>query len=374
MSTYYRYSPRRTLLAVGAVVALAGCSDSPSEPEPVLDLTVDGWLERGGEADLSLTVDGAAVAASAVEWSFDPAGSATMVEDGRVRFQAVGPLTIRARVPEGVDSVRVDVAAPPAIVFDRSVEGNRDLWRVELDGEGLTRLTTHGASDQEASVADGDIVFVSFRDGNAELYAMPVAGGDARRLTTSGHADQTPALAADGGRVAYSNDADGTPQLWLLDLASGGPQRAHPEPESGIVHTSPDWRPGANELAYVTTTSGTADIHLLNAGGGASTPLVEGPHAEVEPAWDVEGERLAFVSNRDGDTELYLLDVASGDVERLTRRTGSDSHPTWLADGRIVYVAGGPDGPTLRWLHPDAPERTVEIPGSAGAARPAALR
>ncbi len=365
----------RLFLVCGAEAgALAACDGGPADPKPEVEVAVEGWLERGGEVELTLTVDGVPADADAVEWSFEPEAAATRIAGNRARLLSVGMVKVRGRVDDQADSVTIEVAAPPRIVFDRMVEGNRDLWSISLDGQDLTRLTTSPAADLEASAAGGEIVFASYRDGNAELYAMPATGGEPRRLTTNDRTDLSPAISGAGGRVAYTDDLDGTPKLWLLELGGGDPAAAHGEAEPGIIHNSPAWRPGAEALAYVTTTRGTADIHLFSPGSGDEAPLVEGPFADVEPAWDAAGERLAFVSNRDGDTELYLLDVASGEVTRLTDRPGSDSQPAWLADGRIVYRSAEGAGSTLRWLDPADASRTFEIPVEGGGAlRPAAL-
>ena len=106
-------------------------------------------------------------------------------------------------------------------------------------------------------------------------------------------------------------------------------------------------------------------------------PYTDQFQGQVAAQWafnEADGERVAFVSNRDGDTELYLMEVASGSVTRLTQRADSDAHPAWLPDGRIVYVARVEGQRVLRWLDPEDPSETHDIPTGAGeVGNPAAL-
>jgi TolB protein len=365
-------------LAIASLLAatfLAGC-DGPVDTAPVeVEVVVDGWVERGGEVALLLLREGVAVPAAEVVWSFDPEGSAELIEAGRARLLTVGTIRIIGTAGESSDSLTLEVGVPPRVVFDRVTDGNRDLWSVSLDGGELTRLTTNVGDDSDPTALADEIVFVSYRDGNAELYAIAPDGGDERRMTTTTEAELAPALAADGARVAYTSNIDGLPKLWLLTIASGDRVVAADGVPAAEIHASPAWRPGTDAVAFVTTATGSADIYSLSISSGEVEPLVTGQFADVEPAWNPAGEKLIFVSNRDGDTDLYLLDTADGEIHRLTTRPGTDAQPAWLADGRVVYIARDGAETRLRWLDPKDPERTYEIPaGPPDAAHPSAIQ
>jgi hypothetical protein len=369
-------SIRRDAFALVAMVAtFAACDRNPVEREPdVLEVVVTGWVERGGEVTLTLLRNGEAVPGDQVEWSVDPVEAAELLDMERARLLREGTATVTGRLEENSASASVEVGAPPMLGFDRAAEGNRDLWKVALDGEDLERLTTDAGDDSDPSATAGEIVFVSYRAGNAELYAMPVAGGESRRLTTTSAAELDPTLSPDGAHVAYTSNVAGVSRVWLLTIASGDRAAIPVQSAANDIHASPSWRPASDEIAFVTTAAGSADIHLASTTTGVSQPLVTGPFADVEPAWDPTGTKLAFVSNREGDTELYLLDIATDDIVRLTERPGSDAQPAWLPDGRIVYSATDGAVTHLRWLDPAEPSRSFEIPtGGSGAARATGL-
>jgi TolB protein len=60
-----------------------------------------------------------------------------------------------------------------------------DIFKAELDGKDLVRLTDADGYDAEGSYSpDGKkIVFTSFRDGNAEIYVMDADGKNVKRIT-----------------------------------------------------------------------------------------------------------------------------------------------------------------------------------------------
>ncbi len=78
------------------------------------------------------------------------------------------------------------------IVFVREVNGNYDLWMQDIDGTGLTQLTTDTYGEFEPAFSpDGKkIAFVSNRDskGNVRytsLYVMDIASGEITRITNA---------------------------------------------------------------------------------------------------------------------------------------------------------------------------------------------
>jgi WD40-like Beta Propeller Repeat len=280
-------------------------------------------------------------------------------------------------VPRSVGSFSFTlyVSAPvlPVVVFDRVDGGNRDIWRVGLDGSDLVRLTTSLGDDRDPTVSNGRVVFTSYRDGNAELYSIPLAGGMETRLTTTALNETDPALSPDGTRLAYTRaPAGGITRVYVADANAGTPVLAT-DAVSSTIEAGPNWV-DASKLAFTTTAGGSADIFQLTPPGAPSL-LAGGNKNEVEPSWSPDGRHVAFATNRDTDTELYLMEVAGGGLTRLTTRAGSDGHPSWLADGRIVYTCYAGSTGQLCWLDPSAPGTSHLIPTGTGTAlRPTAVR
>jgi len=90
------------------------------------------------------------------------------------------------------------------IAFVRNVEGNYDLWLQNMDGTGLTQLTTQTYGDFEPAFSpDGkQLAFVSNRDSEGSvrqtsIYVMDLNTGKVKRITNA-------EKAADGG-VAWAD-------------------------------------------------------------------------------------------------------------------------------------------------------------------------
>lgn len=285
-------------------------------------------------------------------WQFDVSSAAT-------RFQFL---------------VYVRTELLPVVLFDRSVGGNRDVYRVALDGSDLVRMTTATGDDVNATVGGNLVVFTSYRTGNAELWSMPLTGGTETRLTTTAAAETDPALSADGTRLAYVTNAQfGTGKVWTASPTMTGAARATPLGFGldGAPELGPAWAPTGSHLALVSTGNGSPDVYDYPM---PSTPALVAGHpdySEVDPAWNLRGTHLVYVSTATGGGDLYLRRMSDAHETRLTTQAGADAAPTWLRDGRIVYqewaVTGGTV--TLKWLDATDPTRTGTIPVPAGGGR-----
>ncbi|HEX8905635.1 MAG TPA: hypothetical protein VF771_12365, partial [Longimicrobiaceae bacterium] len=200
-----------------------------------------------------------------------------------------------------------------------------------------------------------------------DLYSVPLAGGANTRLTTTPRDETAPALSPDGQKLAYGYFETDIPKLYLANANGSNAQRALPASAGDFtIETSPAWGP-SSALAFVSTSSGTADIYRMV--GTAAPSLLAGGNAtaEVEPALSADGQTLAFVSNRTGGTEIFLLRVATGAVTQLTSGPGSKVQPAWTPDGRLVYVESISGATRLRWLDLATPGTLNLIDTGAGA-------
>ena len=330
-----------------------------------------GRVERSSVVHLRVLRAGAAIPAAQVAFTFTPADGAQALGGDSVKLLRAGTVTVRATSGRDEGTRDLLVATPPAIVFDRVVGTNRDVWRVDLDGGGLARLTDDAADDSDPTVAAGRIVFVSLRaDANSELFSIPLAGGAATRLTRTASNEGMPALSPDGRRLAYTSDASGIGKLWLASADGTGAARASSLGGDFAIDASPSWAPGSARLAFSSSADGTPDIYSFTP-PAAPIVVAGGSGNDVDPAFSPDGQFVAFASTRGGAgaTSLYLLAVSSGVVTRLTMATLSQGQPAWTADGRLVFTEFAANGGQLRWLDPAAPSILHTIDTGAGSAR-----
>ncbi|HSH82207.1 MAG TPA: hypothetical protein VLA19_27080, partial [Herpetosiphonaceae bacterium] len=84
-----------------------------------------------------------------------------------------------------------------------------------------------------------------------------------------------------------------------------------------------------------------------------------------QPAWMPDGNQVTFVSTRDGNAEIYLTDVDGGRPERLTTDPAQDEYPSWSPDGSLVIWESRRDEGWQIWtMNQDGQRRPVEpVPG-----------
>jgi TolB protein len=234
-------------------------------------------------------------------------------------------------------TVYISTPVVPVIVAEMWPGGNRDIYRMGIDGNDVVKLSTSLSTDANPTVINGRVVFSSYRNGNADLYSVSLNGGTETRLTTATTNETLPALSPDGTQLAWVQaPTGGLTKVYRGDANAAGAVLATPGFADGI-QTSPSWAPNG-ALAFTMANASSADIYGVAAAGDTAKLLTGSSSADVEPAYSVDGSKIAFASNRTGDTELYLYDVSTKAVTRLTTRSGSDGAPTWLSDGRIVFT------------------------------------
>ena len=83
---------------------------------------------------------------------------------------------------------------PGRIVFDSGRDGNWEIYVMNADGSGQTRLTNNTAPDWKPCFStDGSkIAFSSIRGGNEEIYVMNADGSAQTRLTNNPANDDVP--------------------------------------------------------------------------------------------------------------------------------------------------------------------------------------
>jgi Tol biopolymer transport system component len=361
---FFRFAAGGVLLAA----LLAACDGGPGDPGGggggTLTVATAGRLERGNTIQVTASGSTGALAPGSFTVSVQPAGAAEAVGADSLRLLATGPLTITAAAGLITGNTPIVVLAPPTLVFDRLTGGNRDIFRVDLDGANLMQLTTDPGDDQDPTAVKGSVVFVSYRGGNGNLYAIPLAGGATTTLTTTTRDEMTPALSADGQKLAFSAVVGGVTKVFTANSDASSPVQLVAGNDPSTIETAPSWSLGGS-VAFVSTLNGSADIFQASTGGTPAL-LIGGGSAEVEPAVSPNGQTLAFVSNRNGGTDLFTVPLGGGAPVQLTSGPGSKSQPAWTPDGRLVYLHTEGATTQLRWIDPAAPSVIHSIATGTG--------
>ena len=250
---------------------------------------------------------------------------------------------------------------------DRDERSNNDIYVMNADGSGVTRLTDNPGLDDNPSWSPdgGRIAFHSDRDGNYDIYVMKADGSGVTRLTDNPAHDSSPRWSPVGGRIAFESERDGNWETYVMNVDGSGVTRLTDNP---AIDWSPSWSPDGERIAFESDESGTYDIYVMNVDGSGVTRLTDNPHDDLITSWSPDGERIAFSSNRNGNWNIYVMNVDGSGVTQLTDNSArNDFYPSWSPNGKRIVFQSGDD---LFVMNADGSGMTRLTTGSARHSRP----
>jgi Tol biopolymer transport system component len=166
------------------------------------------------------------------------------------------PAAPPARLTTGLNAHSVTVSADAHRVAYAVYNPRSNVWSLPIPANGAvnadaaTRVTSGNQVVEGISVSDDGkwLIYDSSISGNPDIWRVPVAGGTPQRLTSEPFGEYSPRLSPDGTRLAYH--AFRTPGLRQLEVrpVDGGPiERMTP-----VQHqqSNPLWSPDGTAIAY----------------------------------------------------------------------------------------------------------------------------
>ena len=299
-----------------------------------------------------------------------------------------------------------------SVFFHSKRQGNWGIWRVNLDGSGLERVTPGKieAYTPRAAAAGHWLVVAVKRGEHRQIDLIDLATGQITDLTTDPTDHWNPAIAPDGGQVVYHKvtpglttpnvDAWGAPPgsgLSLLRVdgvfpafspdgkrlaldangfsglevmnTSGSERRTVYSSTSEIF--GPAWsRPGDRiaftEGATFADAEARVDIATVRPDGSGYRRLTGDSRNNSFPSFSPDGKQLVFRSSRNGPKNLYIMNSDGAAVKRLTSGLWTDTMPDWSPTGEWIVFASDRDGEFGLWLtNPDG-RRLHKLVGQGG--------
>jgi len=78
------------------------------------------------------------------------------------------------------------------------------------------------------------IAFSSERDGNPEIYIMNTDGSGQTKITNNPAGDYYPAFSTDGKKIAFSSERDGNPEIYIMNTDGSGQTRLTNNPAEDL--------------------------------------------------------------------------------------------------------------------------------------------
>jgi serine/threonine protein kinase len=278
------------------------------------------------------------------------------VVDDRVLFGAVHErrLGISALPFEGGEPRRLSLGPGHAInaearrnrvVFTRYDEdGQQHIWRINLDGSGLTQITNGGGETLMDVSRDGSrFTFVKVDSAQGVWLGM-VDGGEEVPIAPKS-ALGVGFFSRDGQHVMVVDlqpDETGLVQtVFRLIPVTGGEEIAKfTNPPQAI---DPSEGAGSDEWTFLNRDDPARNVFVMNYLGGSMrkiTNFTDGRLTDHE--WSPDRRRIAVVRRDDAGENLWVVDVKGGSAKQLTTFDGEDiAEMQWSLDSQRVVVSAG---------------------------------
>lgn len=163
------------------------------------------------------------------------------------------------------------------------VDGNLDIYTLDITSRQVRRLTTHRAIDTEGSWSpDGrHIYFTSDRAGGPQVYRIAASGGIPERITFEGSYNARPRLSPDGKRLALVHNDGGNYRIAVMDLAGKDLLVL----SRGRQDESPSFAPNSDILIYATRQGRNGVLETVSADGLIRQKMASGSGDVREPVW-----------------------------------------------------------------------------------------
>lgn len=217
--------------------------------------------------------------------------------------------------------------------------GSSDICVMDADGRGLVRLTNDPVSDGEPawSLDGGQIAFRRAGD----IYTIRPDGTGVTRLTTDAAASD-PAWSPDGTQIVFTSmrDRGGNTEIYLMN--ADGTQARNLTQDLATEDDHPAWSPDGTRIAYDSYPSagGAVAVWLMNVDGSNKVRLPPAPGNDTEPAWSPDGMKIAFTRIGDNLSDIFVRNADGTGAVAVTNRPGFDQSPDWqwVAPPRTVGV------------------------------------
>ncbi|MBA3728226.1 MAG: PD40 domain-containing protein [Actinobacteria bacterium] len=211
------------------------------------------------------------------------------------------------------------------VAFVREAAG---IWVINLDGTGLTQLTSNASDLTPDWSPDGSQIVFTRGVSEHDLLKMNADGSNPVKIIENDVDDETPAWSPDGQWIAFSARPVG---MFLVHPDGTGLQSLG---SYSYCRKDQAWAPDSNRFAFTQCEfDGSSNIWVFDLELFSSTQLTPDAGTESQPDWSPDGSTIAYTKLlRGGTTAVYAIDADGTNQRPITPRSIrlKESDPSWL--------------------------------------------
>ena len=223
------------------------------------------------------------------------------------------------------------------LAFVRKVKGVKQIFVGDWDARNAQPITAGSMNLLPAWTPKGaSVVFTSYKNGSPGLFVYDLAAKSMDMLFKRTSTLVTGAsFSPDGSRVVFSmSQDDGNSHLWI---AHGDGSNAKRLTDGFGINSSPCFSPDGKRIAYVSNRAGNPQIYVLPAAGGAPKRITFQGNYNQTPDWSPRGDLIAFTARDERNAfDIFTVDPDTLKITRLTQDQGNNEEPTFSPNGRLV--------------------------------------
>jgi Tol biopolymer transport system component/DNA-binding winged helix-turn-helix (wHTH) protein len=181
------------------------------------------------------------------------------------------------------------------IAMYRTVDGNSDIWLMELE-RGVRERFTMDAAGEVNPVWSPDrrrIAFTSNRNGAYDIYVQSISSSEVELLLKTEEAKSVSSWSPNGQYLLYrSASPDFSYDIWALPFdADGKPGKPFPVKQTKAEEREAEFSPNGKWIAYQSTVSGRSEIYIQPFPADANSILLPvSTSGGAQPRWGGNNE------------------------------------------------------------------------------------